>query len=1654
MSSNLHQQLRPSFPSTYFRAERRDLTFQIIDWKEGDMSFPKEEEGEGNGEEEGFHDRSRDEIGEDEDGAGGGGGRRKRREFVRETVFRGYGVTEEGFSICVNVYGFQPYFYIKLPESLCDKKSFDTFINVLRIQVGEEGSNGFIGAEMVRQKSFYGFANNELFWYGKLVFRNSNAYNQFKMKLKMETIFVNRLKTTVDLTHAICETKVSPILRFFHVQNLDPVGWIRIPFGKYRRNIGFDEEDKYNKYNKNSRCQIEISAQYHALTKVERNTIGRILIASYDIECVSQDGSFPKAVNSGDPVIQIGTTVYIYGERECALKYIATLGACDPIEGVIVEVFHSEKDLLLGWARFMAELDPDVVTGYNIWGFDWKYLYLRAETGNGGRVGPYHEKLYQILQRTRKAGKKAKLTEQRLSSSALGDNFFYFIDIEGVVQIDMLAVMKADVSVKLVSYKLDAVAEEFLKENKVDLSPKELFANYKRGTSRDIQEIAIYCVKDCELVNRLINKRSIISNNVGMANVCVVPFSYLFTRGQGIKIFSLVAKICREESFIVKDLTEDDIDKSSYEGAIVFDPRPDVYFDPIVVMDYNSLYPSSMIAENISHDSIVGYKEYRKKTVSVAAATAADFFRGTGAGLGGAGGGEGTAVEESAEFELVKNTIREEYDNLAEYNYIDISYDLYEGKASEKKIIGYKTCRFAELKSGEKALLPRVLRKLLDARKFTRKRMEYVTAYLRSGETRIGIITNGEGKAVVGALDPTWDPNDYFVFVEDGESDEEYNVFHVEDGKYKIRRADIVRVEQTYGYDVIAVLEGLQMAYKVVCNSLYGQMGATTSPICYKELAACTTATGRRMVCHARDTTLSRFPGAKLTYGDSVTGDTPLLLRRRTDGGDEETPEEEREYEICLREISKLGIPDNMYEEVAGNWTSYEAFKPWEEGLFEKQQSSGHGYEAWTSHGWAKVRRVIRHKTQKKIYRVMTPTGCVDVTEDHSLLSPDLVELKPKEVSVGTELRHGFPEEYYGGSSDLDVSDDTVLTLAGWLGGGCLDLSGRRVPDEMLNLPRRQKELFWTAFYERASACGCECPKNQLVVHTKIGAQSIYTFLRSLGYWVTLEEERHGRVYRITFSREEKAETEAPHSICAIRELRQTQEGEFVYDLETEDGTFQAGVGQMIVKNTDSIFVNFVDYIKGQNPEKEFTEVELLEESIKVGEEAAKNVNRDVKKPQNIEYEKTFWPFTIFSKKRYFGNKYTKSIKKYKQTSMGIVLKRRDNAPILKTIYGGVIDIILNKRDMEGAKLFYRSAVKNLLEGNVDMSQLVISKSLRADYKAPMSVAHKVLADRMGDRDAGNKPQSNDRIPYCFIDKDNWKCKICKGKIQEKKCKCPVCKGIYCFQHLGNHKSVCRKICRFCHKDQRTLQMDYEEARKEGKEVVEEDVPLRKCGTCTAYYCGTCFVKHDTKYDSLTGEAVARGKCKKAIDPKLLQGDLIEHPTYIREERLVIDFMYYFERQIKEPVSQIFALKMRNPMSIVQDLINRYHRDKEMGENKKMGIQQITSFFQVQKKATSGGGAGGGTGESIQRLAPKATKATPSPEEEGEEPVAEIRVADTTKRDIEERLRETLLRPVQVRAEEEEGETTEGSVENALSGNMALELFEEIEEDKESAMEG
>ena len=126
-------------------------------------------------------------------------------------------------------------------------------------------------------------------------------------------------------------------------------------------------------------------------------------------------------------------------------------------------------------------------------------------------------------------------------------------------------------------------------------------------------------------------------------------------------------------------------------------------------------------------------------------------------------------------------------------------------------------------------------------------------------------------------------------------------------------------------------------------------------------------------------------------------------------------------------------------------------------------------------------------------------------------------------------------------------------------------------------------------------------------------------------------------------------------------------------------------------------------------------------------------------------------PFCLLSKKRYVGILYEKDANKGKRNEMGIVLKRRDNAPIVKDIYGGVIDILMKEVNIQLALDFINNSLKELVDGNIKMEKLIITKSIRSFYKNPKSIAHKVLADRIGVREPGNKPTSGDRIPFVYF---------------------------------------------------------------------------------------------------------------------------------------------------------------------------------------------------------------------------------------------------------------------------------------------------------------
>lgn len=1106
----------------------------------------------------------------------------------------------------------------------------------------------------------------------------------------------------------------------------DLLGSSGVTFGNGNSNFGDDDgvDEGSNKSSKTSKTKYRkphLKSQTTIIDLLNDDTISR---EDKLIEItILFDSVLPKL--EGDKVTFIGSTFIKYGEDEPYLNHCIALDTCDDIPGAEIEQYDTEKQVLLAWTDLIQRENPDIIIGYNIFGFDYKFMFNRAQENGMDCVKNFlklsRNKDEICGQRCHETG-NYKIQESSLSIAS-GVHNLEFVKMTGRIQVDLYNYFRRDYN--LTSYKLDYVSGFFIGDKvkkldyvdvvdaadaansanthsehstqtivysknltglkpgnyihfeeighsseyyqqgakfkvvdvdeincifkvdqrvepdmtkvvkwclaKDDVTPQDIFRMTNEGPS-ERAIIAKYCIQDCNLVHHLMRKIDVLTGFIEMANICSVPIDFIVMRGQGIKLFSFIAKKCREAKTLIPVLQKKD--DGGYEGAIVLDPKCGLYLDePVACVDYSSLYPSSMISENLSHDSKVWTREYDL---------------------------QGKIVKETGARDSSGNYI---YDNLPGFKYVDVNYDTYEyirknpkAKAVKTKC-GKKLCRFAQFPDGKLAIMPRILKELLAARKATRASAKWKTI-----KTSIGDFTGL-------ILDKT----------------DEHITLKDKDGKIKIIEQESIQdMEDTFNDFMKNVLDKRQLAIKVTANSLYGQCGARTSSFYEKDVAASTTATGRKLltygkriieevygdrVCETKYGTVKS--NAEYIYGDSVTGDTPIILR------DAET------HDIIVKRI------DEINEDIE-SWSLYEEFKPFDSyksNRRNKQQyKTDSNLQIWTASGWSNIKRVIRHKCNKKIYRVATHNSVVDVTEDHSLLDESGTKIKPLDCKIGTKL-----------------------------------------------LSNELKNITYT-----------DVVFNDKYFNSKIeAAEFMYKFGNQSNLDIKLDETKDNK-FKVYFENKTDVSLNAIKSIHVLHD----KYDDFVYDIETEDGTFNTGF-PLIVKNTDSVFMSFklTDVETGEK----IVGKEALKHTIELAKEAGKLATTYLKAPHDLEYEKTFMPFCLLSKKRYVGMLYEEDPDKCYRKSMGIVLKRRDNAPIVKDVYGGIIDILMKDQNVNKAIDFTKNCLNDIVEEKYPLDKLIITKSLNGFYKKPQQIAHKVLADRMTKRDPGNKPGPGDRIPFVYI---------------------------------------------------------------------------------------------------------------------------------------------------------------------------------------------------------------------------------------------------------------------------------------------------------------
>lgn len=741
-----------------------------------------------------------------------------------EYNIRIYGRNHEDKTVFIGVKGYHPSYDIELPilwlrnSGSCPKNGCQkcNICNLLSRKcmyiISHLKSKNFriYYHKIVWQKCYRKFCGNEhfpclrIYFYTKqamykstYIFKRSikqtdpeNDEKQEIVDVKSQDIKINGISEKFE----VCNF-TDPLLKFIHQSQIDPAGYIEV--------FNYSQ----NQY-RISTCDYDLEAHWKDIKKTESEQIP-LRVMSYDIETYSSDEhSFPNFRKHDDVIYQIGCTFNYLQSSHPFKKILISLGTCDIFDkSVDVIQCKTEKEVLKTFVKVIHDIDPDVLAGYNTFGFDNEYMYMRAKK----------HKIHKEFSRWgRLNGFQCKYNIKDLSSSALGQNILKYYEMEGRAQIDLYKAISTDPSYKMERYTLDYVSSQFYqgditeirinnandliafttksidgmndgdfikliiieklskiedvydvkfmikqidqnvvyvsRTNTTEALPEEFFNpdeyTYKWSLSKDDithtdifkffkkdsyhrSLIGKYCIQDCWLVSLLMEKLDILLTRIAMSNVSKVPLIFIILRGQGIKCESQLFYYTSQENYFVRKIYPcHNKQDSGYEGAMVIDPVPGYYTQPIVTLDYASLYPSCMREMNISPDMLV---------------------------------------------------IDDKYLDLPGYEYNTIEY-------IDKDTNETVSNTFAR-KKGESGILCRMLSDCLTARKNIKKLMK--------------------------------------------------------------KEADPVRYKN---------LDAQQLAMKITANSIYGQTGAKTSQLYCKQAAASTTARGRNRLQFAADFATQQFP--------------------------------------------------------------------------------------------------------------------------------------------------------------------------------------------------------------------------------------------------------------------------------------------------------------------------------------------------------------------------------------------------------------------------------------------------------------------------------------------------------------------------------------------------------------------------------------------------------------------------------------------------------------------------------------------------------------------------------------------------------------------------------------------------------------------------
>ena len=326
----------------------------------------------------------------------------------------------------------------------------------------------------------------------------------------------------------------------------------------------------------------------NSIKLIERNIHPLPLVLSFDIEVSSKGSSMVMPYIASDRIEMISCIFQRYCSTEYKTYMICFKHHNLTLDKVNTIVCDTELEIIDCFFQLIETENPDIIIGFNIYSFDFNFLISKLR---------YY--LHYTILCSRPILKHFTVEETSWESSAYGHNRYPKIKIGGRIIFDLILYFKR---FKLEQYSLEVISQKFLHESKDEMSYQEMFECFSKN--ENLNKVAKYCITDSLLVLKLFNKFHIWNELCELSKIMRCNIEDIYTRGEQLKVTNQIIKECIDRNIVLtcKKGSQNN-SKDSYKGAMVIDPKVGIHND-CVILDFQSLYPSIVIAFNICPSTV------------------------------------------------------------------------------------------------------------------------------------------------------------------------------------------------------------------------------------------------------------------------------------------------------------------------------------------------------------------------------------------------------------------------------------------------------------------------------------------------------------------------------------------------------------------------------------------------------------------------------------------------------------------------------------------------------------------------------------------------------------------------------------------------------------------------------------------------------------------------------------------------------------------------------------------------------------------------------------------------------------------------------------------------------------------------------------------